>query len=67
MPNSESTLYLQEVNFESFVKEGVDFWTGQYNSSATFFEASKAHNCAPFKLSLRVSPLNTTDVGFGKG
>ncbi|CAD6441806.1 34f6a79c-e88d-466b-bef5-8af45c46dfa9 [Sclerotinia trifoliorum] len=68
MPNAESTLYSQGVNFGSFVQEGVDARTGQYTSSIALYEApAKARNCAPFKLSLRFSPLNTANIGFGKG
>ncbi|QSZ29625.1 hypothetical protein DSL72_004141 [Monilinia vaccinii-corymbosi] len=65
---TDNTLYSQGVNFGSFVQEGVDARTGQYTSSITLYEApSKARNCAPFKLLLRFSPLNTANVGFGKG
>ncbi|KAB8305008.1 hypothetical protein EYC80_004314 [Monilinia laxa] len=68
MPSSENTLYSQGVNFGSFVQEGVDARTGQHTSSIALYEApAKARNCVLFKLSLRFSPLNTTDVGFGKG
>ncbi|KAF7912090.1 uncharacterized protein EAF01_001111 [Botrytis porri] len=68
MPSSENTLYSQGVNFGSFVQEGVDARTGQYTSSIALYEApAKARNCAPFKLSLRFSPLNTANIGFGKG
>ncbi|KAI9648647.1 hypothetical protein NHQ30_003285 [Ciborinia camelliae] len=68
MSNSENTLYSQGVNFGSFVQEGVDARTGQYTSSIVLYEApAKARNCAPLKLSLRFSPLNTANVGFGKG
>ncbi|KAL5591079.1 hypothetical protein FOBRF1_014636 [Fusarium oxysporum] len=63
-----SSLYSQSVNFGSFIEEGVDPRTGQFTSSIVLYESpAKVRNTASLKLSLKFSPLDPEDIGFGKG
>ena len=68
MSSSQSQIYSQGCNFESFVQKGVDPRTGQYTCGITIYDSpSKARNCPPLKLSLNYNPLVPKDIGFGAG
>lgn len=55
-------------NFASYVQHGVDPRTGQYTISLALPEIKSSALAGPsLPLTLGFSPLNTTDVGFGRG
>ncbi|UKZ82966.1 hypothetical protein TrVFT333_010767 [Trichoderma virens FT-333] len=68
MSGSQSTVYSQGFNFQSFLQKGVDPRTGQYTCTVNLYE-TPAHirNVATFTLSVSFNPLNTQDVGLGIG
>ncbi|KAL6796315.1 hypothetical protein GGI42DRAFT_331333 [Trichoderma sp. SZMC 28013] len=68
MSGSQSSVYSQGFNFESFLQKGVDPRTGQYTCTVNVYDTpSHARNVATFALSLSFNPLNTQDVGLGIG
>lgn len=63
-----SNLYSQAFNFNTFLERGVDSRTGQYMCVLPIFECpSEIRNCPPLNLSICYSPLNTQDIGLGRG
>ncbi|KAF7616925.1 RHS repeat protein [Aspergillus flavus] len=61
-------LYSQGFNFDTYAEKGVDPRTGQYTCAIALYEVpSSVRNCPPFNLTLHYNPLNTDDVGLGKG
>ncbi|KAK2734629.1 hypothetical protein FQN57_001623 [Myotisia sp. PD_48] len=65
---SSQNIYSQSFNFSSFIHPGVDPRTGQYTCSIGIYETpAETRNCPPLNLSLNFNPLNTTNIGFGKG
>ncbi|KAF7175522.1 hypothetical protein CNMCM7691_008623 [Aspergillus felis] len=65
---SQTSIYSQGFNFESFLQKGVDPRTGQYSCSVDIYEApAQTRNCPEFKLTLSYHALNTQDVGLGTG
>ncbi|KAK4062003.1 uncharacterized protein Triagg1_10166 [Trichoderma aggressivum f. europaeum] len=68
MSGSQSSVYSQSFNFESFLQKGVDPRTGQYTCSVNVYhKPSHVHNVGTFALSLSFNPLNAQDVGLGIG
>jgi YD repeat-containing protein len=66
--SSASSIYSQGFNFSSFMQKGVDPRTGQYTCAIDLYETpAEPRNCPPFKLTLNFNPLNTENVGLGKG
>ena len=63
-----SNFYSQAFNFNTFLERGVDSRTGQYMCALPIFESpSEIRNCPPLNLSICYSPLNTQDIGLGRG
>ncbi|KAL6910210.1 hypothetical protein GGI43DRAFT_426984 [Trichoderma evansii] len=63
-----SALYSQGFNFSSFIQKDVDPRTGQYTCAIAVYETPAEHrNCPSLHLSLFYNPINTEDVGLGKG
>ncbi|PYI08541.1 hypothetical protein BO78DRAFT_468512 [Aspergillus sclerotiicarbonarius CBS 121057] len=61
-------IYSQGFNFNTYIEKGVDPRTGQYNCAIALYEVpASVRNCPPFNLSLNYNPLNSEDVGLGKG
>ncbi|RAK83114.1 RHS repeat protein [Aspergillus costaricaensis CBS 115574] len=62
------SIYSQGFNFNSYIEKGVDPRTGQYNCSISLYEVpAGVRNCPPLNLFLHYNPLNSDDVGLGKG
>ncbi|PKY05470.1 hypothetical protein P168DRAFT_234023 [Aspergillus campestris IBT 28561] len=60
--------YTQAFNFGNLLEKGVDPRTGQFTCAIDIWDApTDARNCPPFKLSLVFDPLNSLDLGLGKG
>ncbi|KAK2612587.1 hypothetical protein QQS21_001358 [Conoideocrella luteorostrata] len=63
-----SNFYSQGFNFNTFLERGVDPRTGQYTCAISIFKCpSETRNCPPLNLSICYSPLNTQDIGLGRG
>ncbi|KAJ2898378.1 hypothetical protein MKZ38_003969 [Zalerion maritima] len=63
-----SNFYSQAFNFNKLLERGVDPRTGQYTCALSIFECpSETRNCPPLNLSIYYSPLNTQDIGLGRG